>query len=97
MAAGVKWQIEHIIPHYIPLNARAQPKSCPQYLNTENNEPHSLFPPKFNLRNSDNFNMFSTVGVAIHHVKTADSKNLMKSFVLMYPDRKKPTESIYRK
>lgn len=97
MATGIKRQIENIIPHYILLKARAQPKSWPQYLNIESNEPHSIFPPKFSLRNLDNSNLFSTVGVAMHHVKVADSKNSMKSFVLMYPNKKKPAEPIYSK
>lgn len=55
-----------------PLNARAQPKSCPQYLNIESNQPCSLFLPKFSLRNLDDYNVFSTVDAAVYHMKIAD-------------------------
>lgn len=74
-------KLENIIPHYIP-KCKTQPKSWPQYLNIESNEPHSLFPPKFSLRNLDNSNLFSTVGVTMPHMKIADPKDLTKSFVL---------------
>ena len=56
-----------------PLNARAQPKSCPQYLNIESNQPCSLFLPKFSLRNLDNYNVFSTVDVEIFNLLYIDS------------------------
>lgn len=97
MATGIKWEVVNIKSHYTLLNARAQSKSCPQYLNIESNELCSLFLPKLSLRNLDNSNLSSAIDVAIHHIKIADLHTLMRLFVLGYPDKNKPTESIYRK
>ena len=43
MATGVKWEVENIVSHYLPLiKCWAQPISCPQYLNIESNQLYSI-------------------------------------------------------